>query len=135
MFFKIILRLLAQHLLERNPKERYSALEALDELNRIKGSINNNKKIIKIINESPRKVLKKQNIYDFSEEKIKNSAKSNYSHKFKGIFKNKNNNNNISDFNKNEKREKNDDFVEKDKYSNKKKDNEIRILIKKKNKK
>ena len=129
------LRLLAQHLLERNPKERYSALEALDELNRIKGSINNNKKIIKIINESPIKVLKKQNIYDFSEEKIKNSAKSNYSHKFKGIFKNKNNNNNISDFNKNEKREKNDDFVEKDKYSNKKKDNEIRILIKKKNKK
>ena len=35
------LRLIAQRLLEPDPKQRYSAMEAFDELNRIKRGINN----------------------------------------------------------------------------------------------
>ena len=120
------LRLLAQHLLNRDPKERYSAMEAFNELNKIKAGIYLNKRVSRTLNESPMKVIRgpKMNEIPFK-EKIKYSAKSSFG-KFKGIFKNINNELDEED-NKSEDSDKNT------KDKNKKKDNnEIRILIKKK---
>ena len=132
------LRTLAQGLLKRNPKERYSAIEAFNELNKIKIGVNINKNISKTINESPKKFLKSPNLNlcESSSEKIKFSAKSNFNRKFKGIFKHMNKE--LNDYNKNEDNEENSDDHSNEKennHNNKKKDNEIRILIKKKNKK
>ena len=66
--------------------------------------------------------------YSASNQKVRASAKSSFSHKFKGIFKNLNSNTN----NEEEEEKSDDNSIEKDK--NKKKGNEIRIMIKKKNK-
>lgn len=130
------LRSLAQRLLERNPKERFSAIEAFNELNKIKIGVNLNKNISKTLNESPKKFVKSPDIYQSSPEKMKFSAKSNINRKFRGIFTHMNSD--INDFNKNEQDEENSDnnSIDKEKNSNKnqKKNNEIRILIKKKNK-
>ena len=138
------LRLLAQRLLERNPNNRYSAIEAFNELGRIKRGININKKIIKTINETPKKIIKSSITYESPpNEKVKYSAKSSFNHKFKGIFKCNifpiKDNNKSGDEEEEEKSERNsyekydkEKIYEKNK--NKKKENEIRILIKKKNK-
>ena len=130
------LRILAQHLLDRDPKERYSAMEAFNELNKIKTGACLNKKISRTINESPMKIIKKQKIHETpSNKNIKYSAKSSFG-KFKGIFKDINNE--LNDDNKNEEDKKSGDSEKekKDKDKNKKKDNnEIRIFIKKKNRK
>ena len=136
------LRLLAQRLLERNPNNRYSAIEAFNELGRIKRGININMRISKTINETPKKI-KGSIAYESSNEKVKYSAKSSFSHKFKGIFKYKISP--IKDYNKSddEEEEKKSEQNSCEKYEkekkyknnkNKKKENEIRILIKKKNK-
>ena len=130
------LRLLAKRLLERNPKERYSAIQAFDELNKIKIGVNLNKRLSKTKNESPKRVIKNNIEYEATNEKAKYSAKSSFSNKFKGIFKRMNYqiNNNKSE----EEEEKSDDNTnEKEKNNNKSKikNNEIRIMIKKKNKK
>ena len=121
------LRSLAKRLLERNPIERFSAIEAFNELNKIKIGVNLNKNISKTLNESPKKFVKNPN-YESASEKLKSAAKSNFNRKFKGIF--------INDSNKNEEDENSDDnSIEKEKNNNNKKNNnEIRILIKKKNK-
>ena len=130
-------RALAQHLLERNPKERFSAIEAFNELNKIKIGVNLNKNISKTLNESPKKFVKCSNIYESSSEKKKFIAKSSFNRKFRGILKHMNNYNDNA-FNKNEEDEENSDDnsfeKEKNNNKNKKKNNEIRILIKKKNK-
>ena len=126
------LRLLAQHLLEPNPKERYSAIEAFNELKIIKKNIILNKRISKTINESPKKIAKSPIIFEGSNEKFKYSVKSSFNSKFKRIFKNTK----LNDFNKSDDEEENsdDNSNEKKRSNNIKKDNEIRILIKKKNK-
>ena len=126
------LRLLAQHLLERSPKERYSAIEAFNELNKNKKSIILNKRISKTINESPKKVIKSPMKYEASNNKFKFSAKS--SSKFKRIFKNNKLNEFIKNDDDDEEEKRDDNSCEKDINKYKKKDNEIRILIKKKNK-
>ena len=126
------LRLLAQHLLERNPKERYSAIEAFNELNKIKKGIILNKRISKTINESPKKVIKSPMKYEASNNKFKFSAKS--SSKFKRIFKNNKLNEFIKNDDDDEEEKRDDNSCEKDINKYKKKHNEIRILIKKKNK-
>jgi serine/threonine protein kinase len=120
------LRLLAQKLLEKDPNNRYSAVEAFDELSGIKRGINMNKRVAKTINESPKKLMKNPIVFESSNEKEKYLAKSSFNHKFKGIFKFR-----VSEIKGEEEEEKIDENpLEKDK--NKKKDNEIRILIKKK---
>jgi serine/threonine protein kinase len=130
------LRLLAQHLLDRDPKERYSAMEAFNELNKIKTGTCLNKKISRTLNKSPMKVIKEQKIHETpSNKNVKYSAKSSFG-KFKGIFKDINYE--LNDDNKNEEDKKSGDSEKekKDKDKNKKKDNnEIRIFIKKKNRK
>ena len=120
------LRLLAQKLLEKDPNNRYSAVEAFAELSRIKRGINMNKRVAKTINESPKKLMKNPIVFESSNEKEKYLAKSSFNHKFKGIFKLR-----ICEIKGEEEEEKIDEnSLEKDK--NKKKDNEIRIVIKKK---
>jgi hypothetical protein len=125
------LRIIAQRLLEPDPKQRYSAMEAFNELNRIKRGINN--RVISNINQSPKKSIKNPIMCeDLNEKKI---AKSSFHNRFKGIFKNMNP---IRiDFNKNGEDNVISEEKEKDydnNYNNKKKNNEIRITIKKKNK-
>ena len=130
VFKNLGLRSLAKHLLERNPKERFSAIEAFNELNKIKIGVNLNKNISKTLNESPKKFVNSPN-FEPASEKMKFAAKSNFNRKFKGIFKHMNND--MNDSNKNEEDEKSDDnSIEKEKDN--KNNNEIRILIKKKNK-
>ena len=120
------LRLLAQKLLEKDPNNRYSAVEAFAELSRIKRGINMNKRVAKTINESPKKLMKNPIVFESSNEKEKYLAKSSFNHKFKGIFKLR-----VCEIKGEEEEEKIDEnSLEKDK--NKKKDNEIRIVIKKK---
>ena len=132
------LRLLAQKLLERNPKERYSAMEAFDELNRVKRGIYMNRRFSKTINESPKKIIKCSIMNEDINSKVKHNAKSSFAYRYKGIFKSVNPKK--IDFNKNEsEEEKSDDTPEgneknSENNKNKKKGNEIRIMIKKKNK-
>ena len=137
MLKNICYLIIQEHLLERNPKERFSAIEAFNELNKIKIGVNLNKNISKTLNESPKKFEKCSNIYESSSEKKKFIAKSSFNRKFRGILKHMNNYNDNA-FNKNEEDEEisDDNSFEKEKNNNKnkKKNNEIRILIKKKNK-
>ena len=79
------LRLIAQRLLEPDPKQRYSAMEAFDELNRVKRGINNRVTSNKI-NESPKKLIKNPIMYEDLNEK-KKFARSSFHNRFKGIFK------------------------------------------------
>ena len=125
------LRLIAQRLLEPDPKQRYSAMEAFDELNRVKRGINN-RVISNTKNESPQKLIKNPIMYEDLNGK-KKLAKSSFHHRFKGIFKNINPTR--IDFNKNgeDEEEKEKDFDINNNDNNKKKNNnEIRIKIKKK---
>ena len=131
------LRLIAQKLLEPNPRQRYSAMEAFNELNRVKRGVNN-RLISNTINESPKKLIKNPIMYEDLNER-KNFAKSSFHNRFKGIFKNINptridfnknrENNNIS-----EEKEKEHDNNNNNNNNNKKNNYEIRITIKKKNK-
>jgi len=125
------LRLIAQRLLEPNPNYRYSAIEAFDELNRIKRGINN-RVISNTINESPKRKVKNPIMYEDLNERNK-LPKSSFHHRFKGIFKNINPTR--IDFNKNGEDDEISEEKEKDnKNKINKKNNEIRITIKKKNK-
>ena len=127
------LRLIAQKLLEKDPTNRYSAIQAFDELSRIKRGLNTNKKISKTINESPKKFMKSPIAYESSNEKEKYLAKSSFSHKFKGFFKFR-----VSDIRGEEEEEEkrsDDNSCDKEKNNKNIKNNEIRILIKKKNNK
>jgi len=131
------LRLIAQKLLEPNPRQRYSAMEAFNELNRVKRGVNN-RLISNTINESPKKLIKNPIMYEDLNER-KNFAKSSFHNRFKGIFKNINPTR--IDFNKNrendnisEEKEKEHDNNNNNNNNNKKNNYEIRITIKKKNK-
>ena len=131
------LRLIAQRLLEPNPDQRYSAMEAFNELNRVKSGINN-RLISNTINESPKKLIKNPIMYEDLNEK-KKFARSSFHNRFKGIFKNMNPTK--IDFNKNrddddisEEKEKEKEHDNNNNNNNKKNNYEIRITIKKKNK-
>ena len=125
------LRSIAQRLLEPDPKQRYSAMEAFDELNRVKRGINN-RVISNAINESPQKLIKNPIMYEDLNGK-KKLAKSSFHNRFKGIFKNINPTR--IDFNKNGEDDDISEEKEKDhginNNNNKKNNNEIRIKIKK----
>ena len=123
------LRLLAKKLLERNPNKRYSAIEAFDELNKIK-NIYLNKQLSQIIKPQI-KFLESSIESENSNKKMKYLASSSINHKFKRIF---NDINNHLDEPCEEKEEKNDDNSIDKKEKNKMNNNEIRIMIKKKNK-
>ena len=124
------LRLLAQRLLERNPTERYSAMEAFNELNKLK-NIFLNKQLSQKISDSKKKISVSPILSEDSNKRKKYLAKSNINHKFKGNFKDIREHLNESS---EENSEKNDDNSFEKKKNDKKKNNEIRIMIKKKNK-
>ena len=97
-----------------------------------------NRRFSKTINESPKKIIKCSIMNEDINSKVKHNAKSSFAYRYKGIFKSVNPQK--IDFNKNEsEEEKSDDTPEgneknSENNKNKKKGNEIRIMIKKKNK-
>ena len=131
------LRQLTQHLLERNPFKRYSALEALDELNNIKKGVN--LFLSKTMKETPPTLKRIPTVFEGEEEK---KPRTKLGNKFKNIF-NRNETMNIV----NKKSEENDtnnennenisEFSEFNNVSNNNNtinNNEIKIEIKKKRK-
>ena len=131
------LRQLTQHLLERNPFKRYSALEALDELNKIKKGVN--LFLSKTMKETPPTLKRIPTVFEGEEEK---KPRTKLGNKFKNIFNrnetmnivnkkseendtNNENNENISEFS---------EFNNVSNNSNTINNNEIKIEIKKKRK-
>lgn len=115
--------------MERNPNKRYSAIEAFDELNKIK-NIYLNKQLSQIIKPQI-KFLQSSIVSENSNKKMKYFPNPSINHKFKRIF---NDTNNHLDEPSEEKEEKNDDNSIDKKEKSKMNNNEIRIMIKKKNK-
>ena len=135
------LRKLTQGLLERNPNKRFSAIEALEELNNIKKG--GNLYISKTIQESPIKLKRIPSVF---EGDIKMNTSSKFGNKFKNYFINRNET--MNDLNKNNVDDEGcksiDDFnditsefsdiknISKDNNTPNNNINEIKIIIKKK---
>ena len=127
------LRTLAQHLLERNPKKRYSALQALDELNNIKKGVSLHTS--KTMKELPITLKRIPTIF---EGEVERKISSKFGNKFKKFLLRNETMNNL--INKNEEKETNNDEInDLNEIKNISKDNninnnEIKIVIKKKRK-
>jgi serine/threonine protein kinase len=129
------LKQLTQHLLERNPHKRYSALEALEELNKIKKGVN--LCVSKTMKEDGIKLNRIPSVFEGEVEK---KATNHFGNKFKNIL---NRNETMNNLNKkieendtnNENNEDISEFIEYKNISNNNNiinSNEIRIEIKKK---
>ena len=132
------LRQLTQHLLERNPHKRYSALEALEELNKIKSGVN--LCVSKTMKETPVTLKRIPSVFE-GEVNRKTSTK--LGNKFKNIYNRNETMNNLN--NKIEENdtnnENNEDISEFSEFNNVSKNNndiinnnEIKIVIMKKKK-
>ena len=128
------LKQLTQHLLERNPHKRYSALEALEELNKIKKGVN--LFVSKTMNEDGIKLKRIPTVFEGEGEKKpinnlgnkfknllnRNETMNNLNKKFEENDTNNENNENISEFSKYK-------YISNNNIIN---SNEIKIEIKKK---
>ena len=132
------LRQLTQHLLERNPHKRYSALEALEELNKIKSGVN--LCVSKTMKETPVTLKRIPTVFE-GEVDRKTSTK--LGNKFKNIY---NRNETMNNLNKkieenDTNNENNEDISDFSEFNNVSKNNneiinnnEIKIVIMKKKK-